>query len=285
MILTNKYKLPAPLVSVIKNDPYDAGISDISTTSLISPPRIVQLRKRHDHEITEDVADNIYRLIGSNTHHILELINDADCIKERRFYGGYSGWVVGGQIDLYEIKPAILSDYKVTSVWSVINGIKPEYEAQLNINTALMRGEGFDPQKLQIVNFLRDWSKHKAHETGYPSCQVYVQDVPMWDRAKVTEFINERVKMHKWNKDIYDEDLPVCTPEERWERPTKYAVQKKGRKSALRLLDSQEDAEKYIDDHGLAVPTHYIEVREGESVRCESYCNVNKFCNFYKGGK
>jgi len=107
----------------------------------------------------------------------------------------------------------------------------------------------------------------------------------MWDRAKVTEFINERVKMHKWNKDIYDEDLPVCTPEERWERPTKYAVQKKGRKSALRLLDSQEDAEKYIDDHGLAVPTHYIEVREGESVRCESYCNVNKFCNFYKGGK
>jgi len=281
MIITNKHNLPAPLVSVIKNDPYDAGLSDISTTSLISPPRIVQLRKRHDHEITEDVADNIYRLIGSNTHHILELVNNTGCIKERRFYGTYCGWVVSGQIDLYEITPAILSDYKVTSVWSVINGIKPEHEAQLNINAELMRNEGIEPKHLQIVNFLRDWSMRKAHEENYPSCQVHVQNVDMWGSAK--SFIEARVSMHKACESLPDDELPPCTPDERWERPTKYAVMKKGRKSALRLLDSESEAEDYIELKGLAVPTHYIDVREGESVRCESYCNINQFCNFYKG--
>ena len=283
MIITNKHNLPAPLVSVIKNDPYDAGLSDISTTSLISPPRIVQLRKRHDHEITEDVADNIYRLIGSNTHHILELIDNAGCIKERRFYGGYNGWVVSGQIDLYEINPAILSDYKVTSVWSVINGLKPEHEAQLNINAELMRHEGIDPKRLQIVNLLRDWSMRKAHEAGYPNCQVFVQDVPRWKVDFTKAYIDERISIHKEAKNLHDKDLPVCTPDERWERPTKYAVMKKGRKSALRLLDSESEAEDYIELKGLAIPTHYIEIRDGESVRCEMYCNVNGFCNQYKG--
>ena len=46
--ITNKYKLPEPLVSVVKNDPYPTEADwDISTTSLIAPPQIVQLRKRH----------------------------------------------------------------------------------------------------------------------------------------------------------------------------------------------------------------------------------------------
>ena len=60
---------------------------------------------------------------------------------------------------------------------------------------------------------------------------------------------------------------------------------KKGRKKAVRVLDSQLLAEKYLEQNNLedgkdAVVVH----RVGEDVRCEHYCPVNKFFNYYKEG-
>jgi hypothetical protein len=286
MKITNLYNLPEPLVSVVENDPYTTEVDwDISTTTLLSPPRIAQLKKRNDNELVEDVSENIYRLIGTNTHHILERVTTKHCIKEKRFSAYVNGWKVSGQIDLFELKSGILSDWKITSVWSVIHGIKPEHEAQLNINAYLM-SKGKDPflkvEKLQVVNLIRDWSKHQIKKSSnYPQCQVSVQDVPMWPVEQAKEYVYHRVKMHQRAVETPSNELPECTPEERWERPTKYAVMKKGRKSALRVLDSHEDAEKYIEDNSLD-KNHSIDIREGESVRCESYCNVNFACNQYR---
>jgi len=266
-------------VSAFNNDPYEFG-GDISTTAMIQPPRIRQLRKRHRGQITEDVSELVYALIGNNTHHILERVTTPNCIKEERYYATVFHWKVGGKIDLLELGSMVLSDYKVTSVWSVINGLKPEHEQQANINAFLLMENGLTPKKLQIVNFLRDWSKHKAHEENYPSCQVHVQPVPMWSYLEARAFVENRVMLHQENETVEDNHLPVCTPEERWERPTKYAVMKKNRKSAVRLLDTEETAKKYMGEKELD-KNHYIEVRQGENVRCNSYCNVNKFCSFF----
>lgn len=286
MKITNIYNLPEPLVSVVENDPYPTETDwDISTTTLLLPPRIVQLKNRNDNELVEDVSENIYRLIGVNTHHILERVTTPRCIKEKRFNAYVNGWKVSGKIDLFELKPGILSDWKITSVWSVMAGVKPEHEAQLNINAYLMSKDK-DPflvvEKLQIVSLIRDWSKHQVRKSSnYPQCQVAVQDVPMWPIEQATEYIYHRVKMHQRAAETPSNELPECAPEERWERPTKYAVMKKGRKSALRVLDTHEDAEKYIKDKSLD-KNHSIDIREGESVRCESYCNVNSFCSQYR---
>ena len=283
MKITNLYNLPEPLVSVVENDPYPTEADwDISTTTLLSPPRIVQLKKRHEGELVEDVSENIYRLIGTNTHHILERVKTENCLKEKRFSAYVNAWKVAGQIDLFETIPCILSDYKVTSVWSVVAGIKPENEAQLNINALLMIKNGYFPKKLQIVSLIRDWSKHQVKKSSnYPQCQVAVQVAPLWEYEQAKDYIYKRVKMHQRAVETPSDELPECTPEERWERPTKYAVMKKGRKSALRVLDSQEDAEKYIENKGLD-KNHSIDIREGESIRCESYCQVQRFCNQYR---
>jgi len=275
----NKYNLPQPLVSAIENDPYGFD-GDISTTSLILPPRIFQLRKRHGSKIHEDISDNIYRLLGQNTHSILERISDDNCIKEKRYYANICGWKIGGQIDLYEVLVAILSDWKVTSVWSVINGVKPEHEQQLNVNAFLMKANGIHPKKLQIVNFLRDWSKHKIKDRGYPKCQVAVQNIPLWHYGKIEDFIESRVKLHQEQEIVSDNALLPCTMEERWERPTKYAVTKKNVKKALRLLDSQKEAEAWMEKNKKG---DSIEVRVGKSIRCEDYCSVNMYCNQYLG--
>ena len=103
MKITNKYNLPEPLVSVVKNDPYPTEADwDISTTTLLSPPRIVQLKKRHRDQVSEDVSENIYRLLGTNTHHILERVTTKDCLKEKRFSAYVNGWKLAGQIDLFD---------------------------------------------------------------------------------------------------------------------------------------------------------------------------------------
>jgi hypothetical protein len=278
-MITNKFKLPAPLVSAVKNDPYTM-FGDISTTTLIGPPRIRELRKRHKEDITEDVSELIYALIGNNTHSILERVDVKNVIREERFSTYVSGWVVSGQVDLYEKDTQTHSDYKVTSVWAVINGVKPEWENQLNINSYLLQRSGHVVKHHQIVALLRDWSKFKAKEDTYPSCQVKVVPVCMWDDPM--KYIKDRVLLHQSCIGLKDDDLPPCAPEEMWEEPTKYAVMKKGRKSAVRVLGSMEDAEKYMEDKGLSTKIHSITVRPGSRKRCDSYCNVNQWCNRYK---
>lgn len=280
MKLTNKYKLPLTLAAAIKNDPYTAGNSDITTTSLILPPRIYQLKKRHFSELHEDISDNIYRLLGQNTHSILERVNISDCVIEKRYYADICGWKVGGQIDLYEKLTKVLSDWKVTSVWSVMNGLKPEHKQQLNINAYLMRLKGISPAKLQIVNFLRDWSKHKIKDYGYPKCQVVVQAVPLWNDEKTKSWIEDRIKLHQSCENMPDDQLPACTERERWDKPTVYAVMKKGRKSSLRNLNTAEEASKWMDKNKKG---DNVEIRPGERTRCEHYCNVNTYCSIYMG--
>ena len=76
-----------------------------------------------------------------------------------------------------------------------------------------------------------------------------------------------------------DDDLPFCTDEERWQRPSKFAVGKKKTKRALRVLDSHEEAEDWMVTTGKG---EYIEERPGQAIRCENYCDVAPFCNQWK---
>lgn len=278
-MIKNKYNLPTPLIAALENDPYSFK-GDISTTSLILPPRIWQLRKRHYKEIHEDASDMIYRLLGQNTHSILERVDTPGCEIEQRFYANICGWKIGGQIDLYEKLTRVLSDWKVTSVWSVINGLKPEHIQQLNVNAYLMKLNGTNPAFLQIVNFLRDWSKHKVKDQNYPKCQVVVQAVPLWNDNKIKSWIEDRILLHQRCEIMSDDELPPCTEQERWDKPTVYAVMKKGRKSSLRNLDTQKEADKWIEDNKKG---DSVEIRPSEKTRCEYYCNVNTYCSIYMG--
>ena len=74
-----------------------------------------------------------------------------------------------------------------------------------------------------------------------------------------------------------DDDIPICSEEERWASPTLYAVMKQGRKSAVKICSTAEEAQALIDTD---VEHLYLEVRPGVSRRCEDYCPVAQFCNW-----
>lgn len=289
--------LPEPLYRAILNDDYDDGGSDITVTSLIRPPRMVALERQYNGEITEPASGRIWALLGQIGHGILERASDCR-ITEKRFFTEILGWKVSCKVDLftdsnngyYGTRTSL--DYKFLSVWTVKDGVKQEYVAQLNFGRYIAAQNGECVDALQIVAIYRDWSRLEAlRDRDYPQKQVEVFPVAVWDLELAGALLKERVKLHQEAR----KELPQCTPQETWERPDKWAVMKEGRKSALRVLDSESEALLWAiendhakhDDKGTYKWGSYtvafrsgisIVRRPGERVRCASYCSVVGFC-------
>lgn len=272
-MITNKQNLPGPIVKAIENDGYSAGNSDISVTSLIDSPRIVALKKQHSYEIIEDASDRIWSLLGQAVHSIIERAAEPGDMSETRLFAEAEGWKLSGQFDL--LTEGRLIDFKTTSVWTVIDAIqngKKVWDAQLNVLDWLCRKNNIEVEKLQIIAIIRDWSKNQARRSSdYPQNQVYTFDIPRWTPEQQDEYVSDRLRAHQSARN----DLPLCTPEDRWEKPSKWAVMKKGRKSAIRLLDTETEAHEYGKRY---VDGYTLEFRPGDAVRCSSYCAVADFC-------
>jgi len=67
-------------------------------------------------------------------------------------------------------------------------------------------------------------------------------------------------------------------------RSTTFAVKKEGRKTAVRVFESEDEAKKLIAESDEKERSKLsIEERKGEPVRCTgNYCNVNKWCSQYQ---
>jgi hypothetical protein len=141
---------------------------------------------------------------------------------------------------------------------------------------------------LNVIAISRDWSKFQYERSGgdYPPAPVTVINIPLWSKDEQQRFIEERVSLHQEAEAefLINGTLPECTDEERWKKEDTYRVIKKGRKSAMRVLDSQEKADKYIASHKESKKLS-VELALGKSVRCESYCPVSEFCKQYEKEK
>lgn len=276
MQLTNRLNLPAPLVAAIENDPYDSGASDITVTQLIRPPRQVALEALHRDKIIEDASERIYALCGQIGHTILERAGKGEVV-EKRVGIFCHDWFVSCAVDLW-LKAATIIDYKFTSVWTAINGPKSEWIEQLNIQRLLCIRNALQVNALQIVAIYRDWSKLEARRNhGYPPHQVQVFDLPVWSLEEADKWLSFAVLAHQAAR----KNLPECTPAEMWEKPTRYAVKKRGNKRATSVYDTMAEAEAHVNGKSV----WEIEVRPGERTRCESYCSVAPFCEQFQAYK
>lgn len=300
MKITNNFGMPQPFVDFAINDKYSKGKADISVTTLIDSPKIRLMKEKHDHQIEVDAVDMVWALFGTAVHSVLENSRQSeDSITEERLYSTVSGWVLSGAVDRQEIKDDNITivDYKVTSVWSVIYG-KPEWENQLNCYAYLVNDKhAFNKSKvtnLKICAILRDWNRRDAErKEDYPKAPIVFVDIPLWDHEKASKYIIDRMALHQEAQILADVhgDLGLCNDEEMWKKNDTWAVKKKGQKRALRVLDSEEEAIKYIEWHNETDKAYTkktdleIEFRGGEYTRCGNYCSVADFCNQYKTRK
>lgn len=280
MRITNKYGLPDPLVKAVTHDEYSKGGSDFSVTELIKPPRVAALEITHADDLEEDASERLWLLMGKAGHEVLRRSSEGGIVEET-VKVEFGGITLKGQMD-YAVHLKALWDYKFTSVWAIKDGVKPEWEQQLNVYKWMGEQYGVEIRELVIVAILRDWSKPEARrDKSYVQSQVVVLPVRMWSKDQVERFVAYRIAMHL---EARRGNLPDCTAEETWEKPQKYAVMKKGNQRASKVTLDRFEAGQFIASQ--SHPQMYsIETRPAERPRCEDYCAVSEFCEQFKAWK
>lgn len=277
MILTNRLGLPSSIVAAVSRDTYSRGDAHISVTTLVGPARKRVLEVVHGDKLTEDVSDRIFALFGQAVHTVLER-SDPDGQTEERLFIERHGWRISGQYDRVLVVDETCQDYKVSSTYSIKDGAKPEWVAQLNLLKLLLENDGQSIKRLQAVVILRDWQKSKAqHSNDYPQAPVEIIEVPVWPAKQTETYILDRLRAHANAQHV----LPLCSPEERWERPAKFAVMKDGNKRATSLHDTRtaaDAAQSELQAEARKGAAYYVDERPAEQVRCRDYCPARPVC-------
>lgn len=281
MKITNNLNLPTPLVSLAQQE-YTTADNEYRATSLLKGLRETILERRHGDKVERDVSDMIWLLFGTAVHGVLEGHQEGDDeIKEERLKVKIGNYVLSGQFDLYNDTTKTVTDYKTASVWKIIYGNFDDWRRQLLIYCYMLRQIGFEASKGEIIALLKDHSKRDAKiKAGYPQLPVAVIHFNFTDAdfVECKQWLENKFAEIAVAEKLADDDLPICTEEERFNSGAKYAVMKNGRKTALRVLDSMEEAEKWQSANG----GDYVQTRPGEDKKCIDYCSVCEFCNYYR---
>ena len=87
------------------------------------------------------------------------------------------------------------------------------------------------------------------------------------------------------NAEKPDDEIHECSPSERWASPDKWAVMKEGRKTAVKVCDTEEEALNFIEELEKDKDKHFVEQRKGQDKKCSDYCACCEFCSYYKAMK
>lgn len=283
MKITNKYGLPESFVKMATTD-YKVTPNRYSATQLLDSTRACILKRRHSDELEEDVSDLIFALFGQLSHAILEKTGggDGDFTEEKLITPiKDTGYSLSGIFDLFTPEEKLVTDYKTCSVWKVTYGDYDDWKKQLLMYAWQLRHIGFEVKKGQIIAIMRDWQKSKAKfDKDYPSHQVkkIIFYFTEKDFQEIEKWIYNRFEEIIQAEKLQDDNLPLCTLQERFNDGDKFAVMKNGRKRALRILNSEDEAEKWKEEND----GDYVEKREGQDKKCLEYCSVAQFCSYYQ---
>lgn len=277
MTTTNEMHMPQAFVNFVSNVRHNPQ-GTLSATTLLQGDKQIVLYDRHFEELTQDAADLVWATFGTAVHSIMEKQDD-DAFKEEAFEVPVGNWKVTGRVDRYDMEHEILEDWKTASVWKVIYGDFKDWRAQGLTYAWLMKQNGLNVKKCRFVALLKDHSKTDAkRKSDYPQKPVFIYefDVTDADLAETEKRIKAKIESVTRAYKLGDDDIAPCSEEERWATAPKYAVMKEGRKTAVKVCNSMDEAQALLTS-----ADYRVEIRPGESKKCADYCPCAEFCNFY----
>ena len=280
-----KFTVPEKFEKVLKNDYYKKN-TEYSVTQLLKPLQSSILQMRYGDEKEYEIEDRLWSFFGTAFHDSMEKAEDDESIIEERLK--YKK--VSGKFDHFDVKEKILYDFKFTSVWKAVYATEEstkDYQIQLSIYAWLLQNIGFEVEKIANILIFRDWKKAEFERGKYnvpkPYATIYYDVLKEIEGVPIKEWIDSKIEQLDKLKEVKDEDLPECTLEERWAKPSKFALMKNKNKTATKLFDKKEDAEEYLISLEMTDTKnkYRIEERKGnEWVRCD-YC-LKEFCKQYQ---
>ena len=280
MKVTNRLHLPEAFVKAVSVERHNkAGC--YSATTLNKGTKEIILQERHWDEFTVDAADSVWATFGTAVHAIMEKYEDGN-FHEEAFDIAVSKSRVTGVVDSYDMERGIINDWKTASVYKIMKGDFSDWYKQGMTYAWLLKQNGLDVRRCRFIALLKDHSMTKAKtDHTYPQSPIFVYDfeVTPEELEQAGERIVAKVKAIEAAETQADDDIEPCTAEERWADGEKWAVMKNGRKTAVRVFDTEIDAENCAGELG---NSHYVEHRPAVSRKCGDYCLCKNFCNFYK---
>lgn len=307
------------------------GLKKVSTTTLARSSRQRVLEERHDHEITANPTEKMWSLMGTLVHEMLEKHGRKGDIVEERMGIDLGPFPDGsmihahGQPDLFtlsedshyengvlmaHIPKNCLIDFKLTGAWALAKGEKLEHAVQANVNRWMLEKKGYTVEHMKNIFFFRDWKSHEARRSEqYPQDKIVVMDMPRWSNEKTEAYIMERLWHHASGDGLTDDELPPCSPLERWQGMPEYKVYKKREMgewmanskftSSSRLEAEEWMEESQLTEWGKIVsknaekakpkpeselirPKYKIKEIPAQPEKCLGFCPVKGFCSQYK---
>jgi hypothetical protein len=281
MKITNKMNLPEAMVKAVSTQRHNKP-GELSATTILNGTKHILLTDRHWDELEDDVADRFNAIIGTAVHDLLQKYEGKDEFAEESISFELDGITVTGQIDNYNMREGLISDYKTAKVWKVKFNDYDDWRKQGLIYAWLLHKNGLEAKTCRFIAMLNDHSMREAQrDSSYPQKPMCVYEFQVTEEnlAEIETYIKERIAIYKQYMELPDDEIPPCSDKERWSKESKYAVKKEGRKSAVRVFDTKDEADKLAADLGKG---HSVEHRPGEQTKCLVYCLCKNFCNFYR---
>lgn len=285
MKITNNYNLPDAIVKALQSD-YQYKPYQFSVTTILNGIKSFLLAKRHQNEIEMDASEGINMLLGTAVHNIFEGHENEDEVAEDYIKIKVNDlYSLSGRFDLYNLKTEEITDYKTCSIWKIKFKDYKDWKQQLLIYGWMLRKLGLKVKNSKITALIKDWKKNElklAKQKGEEYPETPIINVPFEfteeDYVEIEKWIVNRFNEIQNAEMLVDDDIPICSEEERWYSGDKYAVMKGNNKRAIRVFDTEEEAKEFEKNDD----SYWIDVRKGRNTKCEDYCNACEFCNYYK---
>jgi hypothetical protein len=196
MIVTNKRGWSQGWIEADKkfSDDY-VRLGFLSCTEVNEAIRITLLRRRHWDDLTEDISNRIFLILGSAVHLALERGN-VTALAEERFLVDVAGKQISMKPDRIEYiegtDPAeyVLRDFKTCQCFALTKD-KFTWTAQVNSYAYGARKLGVNVTKLFIEALLKDWkwTEWQKHPQEYPDCAAQAIPIEVWTDAQCLEYL------------------------------------------------------------------------------------------------
>jgi hypothetical protein len=310
MQITNKFNVPLSLAIWLAHSDYDfqPESKTISATSLLKPIKSIVLSMYTQSASPTDVMDLVASSLGTAIHTAIEEAWKSESLKgtlealghpkkivdgivinptpeqlvegaipiymEIRRTKQIDGWNISGKFDF--ISNGMLEDFKSTGTYNYMSQSNSQkYIQQASIYRWL--NQDLVTQDTFAINYIfTDWSSVKAkQETDYPKSRLLQQKFELMSVPETEQFIKEKIR--QINKYLtVPEQLPDCTPEELWMKPSVFKYYKNPEKMdrSTKNFDSYWEANQRMTEDGSVGKV--VEVK-GEAVFCR-YCAASATC-------
>ena len=305
MNYTNTSNIALPLAVFLATDHYDYVPNVISATSLLKPVRQLILADRLSSEDNlVELSDMVSSRMGTAIHTAIEQawLNPAKALKslgysddiiqrikvnpetveegdipvymEKRSFKKVGNHTISGKFDF--VAEGKVHDFKSTSVYGYLN--------QSNANKYILQGSLYrwlnpdiiTKDEMLIHYIFTDWSKAESlRNSNYPKARVHSQKYNLLGLDEIEQFVKDKLELYDSMKHQQEKDIPYCTDEELWRKPTVWKYYKNANATrATKNFDNPSEAYALQQTNGVG------EVREVKgTVSACKYCPAFLLCS------